>query len=82
MRLSPVWSRHRDDKPAKHPATVAAADLLVVTKLDLLPHVTFDPERCIAAARRVKPALPVLLLSANSGEGLDAWMDWVEKGGA
>jgi len=71
-----------DDKPAKYPATVAAVDLLVITKSDLLPHVPFDPERCVAAARRVQPRLPALLLSARTGEGMEAWMDWVRAGSA
>ncbi|MEN8158900.1 MAG: hydrogenase nickel incorporation protein HypB [Myxococcota bacterium] len=66
-----------DDKPTKYPATVSAVDLLVVTKIDLLPHVPFDVERCVAAARRLRPELPVLLLSAASGEGMDAWLRWV-----
>lgn len=66
-----------DDKPEKYPAAVAAVDLLVVAKSDLLPHLDFDPERCIASARRVRPELPALVLSARSGEGLEGWLDWV-----
>jgi hydrogenase nickel incorporation protein HypB len=54
----------------------------VVSKLDLLPHVEFDLERCVEAARRVKPGLPALALSARSGAGLDAWMAWVARGSA
>jgi hydrogenase nickel incorporation protein HypB len=71
-----------DDKPAKHPATVAAADLLVVTKSDLLPHVPFDLARCVARARAVKPDLPVLVLSARTGQGLDDWLAWARAGRA
>jgi len=70
-----------DDKPAKYPALVAAVDLLVITKTDLLPHLEFDTRRCIAEARRVKPGLPALLVSARSGEGMDAWLEWVGTGG-
>jgi len=65
-----------DDKPAKHPATVAAADLLVITKTDLLPYVDFDVARCVAEAHRTKPELPALALSARTGDGLDAWLAW------
>lgn len=68
-----------DDKPEKYPAIFAAADLLVVTKADLLPHVTFDVERCIAGARRVQPALPALVVSARSGAGLGAWLSWLAR---
>jgi hydrogenase nickel incorporation protein HypB len=71
-----------DDKPAKYPAAVAAADLLVVSKSDLLPHVSFDLARCLAHARAVRPGLPALVLSARTGEGMDGWMAWVREGRA
>ncbi|MDJ0867116.1 MAG: hydrogenase nickel incorporation protein HypB [Myxococcota bacterium] len=69
-----------DDKPEKYPAAVAAADLLVVTKIDLLPHVDFELERCRAAARAVHPDLPILALSARTGAGLPAWLEWAAGG--
>ncbi len=65
-----------DDKPEKYPAMFAVADLLVVSKVDLLPHVDFDLARCVAGARDARPDLPVLALSARDGRGLDAWLDW------
>ena len=66
-----------DDKPLKYPHMFAAADLLIVNKIDLLPYVDFDVERCTANARRLNPALEVLPLSATRGDGLDAWTRWV-----
>ncbi|WP_326542909.1 hydrogenase nickel incorporation protein HypB [Pseudorhodoferax sp.] len=66
-----------EDKPLKYPDMFAAARLMVLTKTDLLPHVDFDVERCIAHALRVNPAIEVLLVSARSGVGLDAWVDWL-----
>jgi hydrogenase nickel incorporation protein HypB len=66
-----------DDKPEKYPALFATADVLVLSKVDLLPHVDFDPARCVAAARRVRPGLAALACSARSGEGLDAWLAWL-----
>jgi hydrogenase nickel incorporation protein HypB len=71
-----------DDKPEKYPAILASADLLVVTKCDLLPHVDFDLERCAAAARRANPSLSVLHVSARTGQGLDRWLDWAGGGSA
>jgi hydrogenase nickel incorporation protein HypB len=56
----------------------AASRLMVLNKIDLLPHVRFDVDRCIAFARRVNPAIEVLQLSATTGEGMDAWLHWLD----
>ncbi len=66
-----------EDKPLKYPDMFAAARLMVLTKVDLLPHLDFDVAQCIAGARRVNPAIEVLLVSARSGQGMDAWLDWL-----
>ena len=66
-----------EDKPIKYPDMFAAAKLMVLTKTDLLPHLDFDVARCIDYARRVNPGIEVLLLSAKSGVGMDAWLDWI-----
>jgi len=66
-----------EDKPLKYPDMIHAADLLVINKIDLLPHVGFDVGQCVELARRVKPGLPVMQLSARTGDGLDGWIDWI-----
>jgi hydrogenase nickel incorporation protein HypB len=66
-----------EDKPLKYPDMFAAARLMVIHKIDLLPHLDFDLPRCIAYARRVNPGIEVLLVSARRGQGLDAWLDWL-----
>ena len=66
-----------DDKPWKYPDMFAAADLLLINKLDLLPHVDFDLQRCLRAAREVRPGLPAIALSARTGENLEAWLAWL-----
>ncbi|WP_418319017.1 hydrogenase nickel incorporation protein HypB [Piscinibacter sakaiensis] len=73
-----------DDKPAKYPDMFAAAGLMVINKIDLLPHVDFDLQRCIDFARRVNPDIEVMLLSARTGDGLERWVDWLlgERPGA
>ncbi|WP_028215122.1 hydrogenase nickel incorporation protein HypB [Paraburkholderia mimosarum] len=68
-----------EDKPLKYPDMFAAARLMIINKIDLLPYVQFDVEQCIAYARRVNPALEVIRLSATTGEGLDAWLDWIAR---
>ena len=68
-----------DDKPLKYPDMFAAAQLLVVNKIDLLPYVSFDVEACVAYARRVQPALEHVAVSATRGDGLDALADWLQR---
>lgn len=69
-----------EDKPLKYPDMFAAARLMVLNKTDLLPHLQFDVARCIEYARRVNPQIEIVQLSAVSGEGMDAWLDWIEAG--
>jgi hydrogenase nickel incorporation protein HypB len=69
-----------DDKPLKYPDVFAVADLMLINKLDLLRYVEFDVGRCIEYARSVNPRIQALLLSAITGEGIDAWLEWVLAG--
>jgi hydrogenase nickel incorporation protein HypB len=69
-----------EDKPLKYPDMFAAASMMVLNKIDLLPHTDFDVERCIAFARRVNPEIVVLQLSARTGQGMDEWLTWITEG--
>lgn len=69
-----------EDKPLKYPDMFAASDLMLINKIDLLPHLDFDVDRCIEFARRVNPKIEPQLVSARSGEGLDAWLEWIRAG--
>jgi hydrogenase nickel incorporation protein HypB len=66
-----------EDKPLKYPDMFAAAQLMVLAKTDLLPHLQFDVQRCEDYARRVNPGIRILRLSATTGEGMDAWLQWL-----
>jgi hydrogenase nickel incorporation protein HypB len=68
-----------EDKPLKYPDMFHAADLLIINKMDLLPHVNFELERCEDFARRINPRLTTLRVSARSGEGMDAWYQWLQN---
>ena len=68
-----------EDKPLKYPDMFHAADLMLLNKTDLLPHLDFDVEACIAYARRVNPDIEVIRVSARSGEGMDDWLAWIER---
>jgi len=67
-----------EDKPLKYPDMFAAADLMLLNKADLLPHLDFDISACLAAALRVNPHIQVLTVSARTGEGLAAFYAWIE----
>ena len=67
-----------DDKPLKYPAIFFRAELLILSKTDLLPHVPFDMAAARDNSRRVHPEIEVLELSATSGAGMETWLDWLE----
>ena len=66
-----------DDKPLKYPDIFAASDLVLINKTDLLPYVDFDMDKATANARRIRPGIKVLPVSARTGEGLDNWIAWL-----
>jgi hydrogenase nickel incorporation protein HypB len=68
-----------EDKPLKYPHMFKAAELMILNKIDLLPHVDFDVSRAIANAVEVNPTITALQLSARTGEGLDGWYAWLRR---
>ena len=71
-----------DDKAAKHPYLVTAADLLLLNKIDLAPHLSFDRVGFEADVRLLNPRVPMLEVSATSGRGLDGWIAWIDRASA
>ncbi len=67
-----------EDKPLKYPNMFAAASLMLVSKVDLLPHLDFDVDELVANARKVNPNIAVIHVSARTGEGLDRWLQWID----
>ncbi|BEH71379.1 hypothetical protein ETAR_05040 [Edwardsiella tarda] len=67
-----------EDKPLKYPHMFAASSLMIINKIDLLPYLQFDVEACIANARRINPQIQVIQLSASRGDGMEAWLAWLE----
>jgi hydrogenase nickel incorporation protein HypB len=66
-----------EDKPLKYPHMFRAAELVILNKIDLLPHLTFDVRGCIEYVREVNPGAQVLQLSATTGEGMQQWYEWI-----
>ncbi|MDP2155010.1 MAG: hydrogenase nickel incorporation protein HypB [Sulfuricella sp.] len=69
-----------EDKPLKYPDMFAAADVMLLNKVDLLPYLNFNVPLCIEYARRINPYIRVILTSAVSDEGMDEWREWIAAG--
>jgi hydrogenase nickel incorporation protein HypB len=68
-----------EDKPLKYPATFHHADLMVLSKVDLLPYVPFHAELAKENVRRVQPEIEILEVSCTTGAGLDRWLQWIDS---
>lgn len=68
-----------DNKPLKYPDMFHCADLMLITKMDLLPYVDFDLSKCIDYARRIKPNIEILTLSTVNSDGLNGWYNWLRQ---
>jgi len=67
------------DKPYKYPGIFEAVDLVVVTKSDLLPYLDFEVDTFRELVHGLNPDAPVLVVSAKTGEGMDAWVGWLRE---
>lgn len=70
-----------EDKPLKYPHMFRASKLMILNKIDLLPYVKFDVEKCISYARQLNPSIEILQVSATSGEGMEDWYKWLRNSG-
>lgn len=68
-----------DDKPIKYPDMFHSSDLCIINKIDLLPYVQFDVAKAKNYARRVNHHLEFIELSATTGQGMEAWYDWLKR---
>ncbi len=77
IKIVVVSTAEGDDKPAKYPHMFATSEVMVINKIDLLPYVDYNLESVKAHALKVNPHLRIFELSCRTGEGLDAWCDWL-----
>ena len=68
-----------EDKPIKYPHMFRVAEVMILNKIDLLPHLNFNVEECLQYARTVNPDIKVFQLSATTGEGMGTWYDWLKQ---
>jgi hydrogenase nickel incorporation protein HypB len=67
-----------EEKPFKYPVMFRAAEVVVVNKIDLLPHLDFDLDLFLSNVNAVNPSAQVILASARTGEGIDEWCAWLK----
>jgi hydrogenase nickel incorporation protein HypB len=68
-----------EDKPLKYPLMFRESDLMILSKVDLLPHLDLDLDALLTQVRAVSPGLPVMQVSVRSGEGVQRWIGWLEE---
>ncbi|MFM7354448.1 MAG: hydrogenase nickel incorporation protein HypB, partial [Microcystis aeruginosa] len=68
-----------EDKPLKYPIMFQEADCLIITKLDLAPYLEIDLQRLEANVRSMNPDVTIIALSAQTGEGLEEWLNWLKS---
>ena len=79
MKVAVISTTEGEDKPIKYPHMFRAAELVVINKMDLAPHVNFDEETCKNNVLEVNPSAQILCVSAKTGEGMDQWCDALRK---
>ncbi len=77
IRVVVASTTEGDDKPAKYPQMFAISEVMVVNKIDLLPYVDYDLQKVRKQALAINPNLHIFEVSCRTGEGLDAWCDWL-----
>ncbi len=78
-RVAVVSVTEGHDKPAKYPALFRSADVVLLNKIDLLPHIDFDETFFHDSIRRLNKDVQIMRLSCRSGEGMDAWSEWLRS---
>jgi hydrogenase nickel incorporation protein HypB len=68
-----------EDKPVKYPLMFRECEVALLNKVDLLPYLDFDKQKAIDFIHQVHPQMPVFEISAKTGEGLDAWIEWLKN---
>jgi len=79
FKIALLSTTEGEDKPVKYPALFSAAPVVALTKMDLAPHLDWDVAACRASLRQVRPGVFIFELSAKTGMGMDAWLDYLVK---
>lgn len=75
IKVALLSTTEGEDKPSKYPVLFHTASIIIITKVDLIPHLDWSLEKCLSHIRKVNGNAPVLLLSAKTGEGMNEWIN-------
>jgi hydrogenase nickel incorporation protein HypB len=78
VRVAVLSVTEGEDKPVKYPVLFNNADAVVITKIDLVPHLDWDRDACHSYIRKSGSRARIIELSARTGEGMDAWIRYLE----
>jgi hydrogenase nickel incorporation protein HypB len=79
IKMLVISTSEGDDKPLKYPSMVNVADCLIINKMDLLPYVNFDVDRCVNFARKINPSIAFFITSCYSKEGINPLIEHIKK---
>ena len=79
FKIALLSTTEGEDKPVKYPTLFSSAPVAVLTKMDLVPHLEWNAAACRSALRQVRPGVFIFELSAKTGQGMDAWLDYLVK---
>lgn len=79
FKIALLSTTEGEDKPVKYPTLFSSAPVAVLTKMDLAPHLDWDVSACRSALRQVRPGVFIFELSAKTGQGMEAWLDYLCK---
>ncbi|OPZ31325.1 MAG: Hydrogenase isoenzymes nickel incorporation protein HypB [Lentisphaerae bacterium ADurb.BinA184] len=79
FKIALLSTAEGEDKPLKYPTLFANAPVVVLTKMDLAPHLDWDAAACRRSLRQIHPGVFIIELSARSGDGMDTWIDYLRK---
>jgi len=77
VKIALLSTAEGEDKPSKYPVLFHTASVIIITKIDLIPHLDWNIEKCISHIRKVNPTAPILKLSAKTGEGMQDWLNYL-----
>ncbi len=79
LKIAVISVPEGDEKPAKYPTVFVRSDAAVITKIDLLPHLDYDLDRAATDCRKLNNRIKIFPLSAKTGEGIDAWIEYLRR---